>query len=327
MKRGLWIAIAVGIVLILIGVVVILMFVPLGPGLSTLSPDRTITPAGADESSGTLDTPVTSEIQASTTPSEGGCASGVTTFMVLGESLPPRGTDAIRLVRVDFDNKRVDILSIPSELWVATPGLADSGISAATLNDVYSQGKTLVTGNDQARMLAAASLFADTLKANFGYTPEHYLVIKEEAFSEFVDALDGVDVTLPVAVDGRKEGKGYFPAGFQHLTGAMALNLVRITGTTEWERFDRQELIIQAIYQSMLIPENWDRLPALVEAFHENVLTDLSVTQILEVSCVFNQPGVVVTQEQTGPELVIISGETMLPRPELGQYILQTVGK
>jgi LCP family protein required for cell wall assembly len=327
MKRGVWIAIAVGIVLILVGVVVILMYVPLGPGLSILSPASTLPPTEGPLASGDSATPTTPVVAATITPPGSGCGSGSMTIMALGESQPPRGTDAIRLVRVDFDLKRIDILSLPSELWVATPGLAGSGIGGATLNQVYLQGKTIATGDDQARMLAAVNLFAGTLQANFGYTPEHYFVIKQAAFAEFVDALNGVDVVLPVAVDGRAEGFGYFPAGTQHLTGAMALNLVRINAAGEWERFDRQELVIQAVYQSLLTPQNWDRLPALVEAFHENIFTDLSVAQMLEVSCILSQPGVVVNQEQVGPELVTMSGQTMLPRVELSQYILQMVGK
>jgi anionic cell wall polymer biosynthesis LytR-Cps2A-Psr (LCP) family protein len=142
-----------------------------------------------------------------------------------------------------------------------------------------------------------------------------------------VDALNGVDVVLPAAVDGRAEGMGYFPAGPQHLTGAMALDLVRISMAGERERSDRQELIIQAVYQSLMTPKNWDRLPALIEASHDNIFTDLSVNQILGVSCILDQSGVVVNQQQVGPELVVFSGQSMLPRPELSQYILQTVGK
>jgi anionic cell wall polymer biosynthesis LytR-Cps2A-Psr (LCP) family protein len=176
-------------------------------------------------------------------------------------------------------------------------------------------------------MLAAVNLFASTLQSNFEYVPEHYFVIKQTTFSKFVDALDGVDVVLPAAVDGRAEGKNYYEAGAQHLNGAMALDLVRINVDGEWARFDRQELIIQAIYQALLTPQNWNRLPAIIDTFHDNVLTDLSTTQMLEISCILNQPGVEVNQEQISPDLLTLSGQTMLPGPELGHYILDVVGK
>ncbi len=317
MKRGVWIAIAVGIVLILILIVVVLMFVRLGPKLSLAGPTPTFTPYDAPPV-GAVSTVI---------PSGSACRTGSMVFMALGESQPPRGTDAIRLVRVDYDNKRIDILALPSELWVATPGLADRGIGGATLNDVYLKGKTFASGDDRARMLAAVNLFGSTLQANFGYTPEHYFVIKQAAFADFINALGGVDVVLPVVVDGRSEGFGYFPAGAQHLTGAMALDLVRIDNKGIWDRFDRQELIIQAVYQSLLTPRNWDRLPYLVDVFHDNILTDFSVSQMLDVSCILNQPGVVVNQELVGPELLIPSGQVFLPAPGLGSYILQLVGK
>ncbi len=319
MKRGVWIAISVGIVLILIAVVVILMFVPLGPAISLVNKTSTASPAPAGEQQAT--------VESTATTSESRCETGSLGFMALGESLPPRGTDGIRLVRVDYDSKTINILSLPSELWVGTPGLADQGISSTTLNNVYLQGKNLASGDDRERMEAAVNLFAATLQVNFGYTPEHYFVIKQAAFAEFIDALGGIDVILPVEVDGRAEDKGYFPAGFQHLTGAMALDLVRISAASEWARLDRQELIIQAIYQTLLTPENWVRVPDLVETFHDQIFTDLSVSQMLEVSCILNETGVVVNQLQAGPDLVVVSGSTLLPRVELGAYILQTVGK
>jgi LCP family protein required for cell wall assembly len=315
MKRGFWIAIAVGIVLILI--VVVLMFVRLGPKLSLVAPTPTAIPTEA--------APV--EPVSTVIPSGSACRTGTMVFMALGESQPPRGTDAIRLVRVDYDHKRIDVLALPAQLWVATPGLAARGMRSTTLSNVYLQGKNLAAGDDRARMLSAVNLFGSTLQSNFGYTPEHYFVIKQAAFADFINALGGVDVVLPVVVDGRSEGFGYFPAGAQHLTGAMALDLVRIDNTGIWDRFDRQELIIQAVYQSLLTPQNWDRLPYLVGAFHDNILTDFSVSQMLDVSCILNQPGVVVNQELVGPELLIPSGRVFLPAPGLGSYILQLVGK
>ncbi|MBN2387853.1 MAG: LCP family protein [Anaerolineales bacterium] len=322
MKTGAWIIIAVGIVLILILVVVIVMFVPLGPEISVSRPTETMasTPIVA-----TPALPATPTLLAPVVARD--CGSGTMLIMFLGESQPPRGADAIRLVRVDFDQNRIDGLSLPSELWVATPGLSARGVSVATLNQVYVYGRNQATGDERTRTAAAVSLLANTLQANYSYMPEHYFVIRQAAFAEFVDALNGVDVVLPVAVDGRAEGLGYFPAGAQHLNGAMALNLVRISGPEGWEHFDRQEMVIEAVYSSAMTPQNWDRIPALIDAFYGNVLTDLSVNQILDISCVLHQPGVVVTQQQVGPELVIYSGENMFSRSELRQYILQTVGK
>jgi anionic cell wall polymer biosynthesis LytR-Cps2A-Psr (LCP) family protein len=327
MKRGIWIAIAVGIVLILVGVVVILMFVPLGPAITALNPAGTPTKTIVAQAPGLPTTPTAQVAEATITPSQSRCGSGSMSFLVLGESQPPRGTDAIRLVKVDFDRKRIDVLSLPSELWVSTPGLNTAGIGGATLNQVYLQGKSIASGDDRARMLAAVNLFAGTLQANFGFTPDHYFVLKQATFSEYVDTLNGVDVILPVAVDGRVKGLGYYPAGSQHLSGAMVLDLVRIPATTEQEWIDRQELVIQAVYQSLMTPKNWDRLPALVKDVHDDIITDLSVNQMLDISCILKQPGVVVSQVQVGSELMNINGQNLLPRPELGQYILETVGK
>ncbi len=347
MKRGIWIAIAIGLVLILIGVVVILMYIPLGPALTNkntaytptvVSAEYTLTPSLVTETippvnatlSPTVDfspTPTLLTAVASATSEGSSCGTGSMTVLALGEGVQSHGADAIRLVRVDFDNKRIDLLSLPSNLWVKTPGLSSAGIREATLSNVYFLGKTRAQGEERLKIFAAVDLLAKTLQANFGYLPDHYFVLNEAAFSEFVDALDGVDVTLPAPVDGRPEGVGKYPAGRQHLNGQEALDLVRLISTNETDMINRQELIIQAVYQSLMTPQNWVRLPALVDAFHNNVFTDFSVTQLLEVSCVLNQTGVVVNQVQVGTQLLVIRGNQTRPGPGLGTYILELVGK
>ncbi|MCJ7734706.1 MAG: hypothetical protein MUP11_09165, partial [Anaerolineales bacterium] len=37
--------------------------------------------------------------------------------------------DSIRLVRIDFQAKRVDVVAMPRDLWVDIPGIATSGVS------------------------------------------------------------------------------------------------------------------------------------------------------------------------------------------------------
>ncbi len=326
MKRGIWIAIAVGLILILIGVTVVIMFVPLGPALDILRGKASLTPT---QEVVLISPPTSDPANAAVTalPTNAACGSGITTFLALGESQPPRGADAIRLIRVDFDRKRIDVLSLPADLYVNTPGLAATGTGGATLNQVYLQGKTAASGNDREKMIAAVNLFASTVQSDFGFTPDHYFVIKQDIFSEYIDDLGGLDVVLPLAVNGSGVRMGNFPAGAQHVTGAQALDLVRIPAANNRELFDRQEIVVEAIYETILTPANWDRLPAFIADVHDDILTDLSVNQLLQISCVLKQPGMIVNQTQVEASLLTYNGNVMLPAPGLASYILLTVGK
>ena len=240
--------------------------------------------------------------------------------MLIGESTPPRGADAFRLVRVDFYQKQVDGLALPPELWLNTPALSGQGIGGLDLNGIYLKGKSSATGDERSRMAAGASLLAATLQSNFGYTPDHYVVIKQPAFADYIDHLGGLNVTMPYAF-------AAFPAGAQHLTGGMALDLFRMPGASEWERMGRQKLILQAIYVSVMDPKNFTQIPALISTLYSDILTDLSLKQILDVSCILKQPGLVYNQQVVGPDLVVSASQGLLPRTNLGAYILQTAGK
>lgn len=261
------------------------------------------------------------------------------TFLVLGESspedVPPRGTDAIRLAKVNFDANQVVILALPADLWVNTPALNGYDIGGARLTIVYYEAKRHFSGMERDKMVEATSIFAQTLDSNFGFFPEHYLVIKQQTLADVVDTLGGIDITLPVAVDGRAENFGYFPAGAQHLSGPQVRDFVRIltpagdSTPTEAERFERQDLVLQAILKALLQPRNWDQIPSLVDLFQQDVVTDLSPKQILDLACLMNQHGLVIRQLAVGPELLVSgSHQELLPNGNLlKDFIIQNVGK
>jgi LCP family protein required for cell wall assembly len=366
MKSKYWLRIGGGLILWTIVIGLFLIYRPLGPGLppvpATPSPqspdappaglqalqasDLSVASVGSEAAAIGEPTPSITLPPASSEPTGVGFAAngvcgetGSMTFLILGESSPednpPHGADAIRLAKVDFDHQQIHILGLPPTLWVTTSSLASQGLGGAELTTAYYESKQLTPGSEQEKMSAAVAVIAQALEANFGFTPDHYLDVKETTFADALNALGGIDITLPSGLDGRPEGFEYFPAGSQHLNGSQALDFVRILqpagagSPDEWQRMGRQDLALQALRQALISPQNWTKIPALVGIFQQDILTDLSVRNILDLACLMNQPGIQIQEEAVDPTLSSqgAGGELVPNTASVAQFIASRVGK
>ncbi len=135
--------------------------------------------------------------------------------------------DVIRLVRVDFVNPKVTVLEFPRDLWVEIPDIADNinGQDHEKLNQAYLYGNRGFGYTDDPAQ--GPGLLARTLTLNFGTSIDHYAAVNMQTFVKLVNSVDGIDVTLPEAVDGRTADdtnkRLLFPSGTHHLDGTRAL--------------------------------------------------------------------------------------------------------
>ena len=198
--------------------------------------------------------------------------------------------DVIRIVQVDFVTPRVNVLSLPRDLWVEIPGLEEKyGITHGKLNQAYfygSPGMQYYQGPG-----GGAGLLALTLELNFGLRVDHYGVVHMRAFTRMVDAVGGIDVYLPNEVDGRPfednpEDMGYFPAGQQHLNGEQALRFARIRKRySDFVRMDNQNRVICALKEKITSPAVLPKIPEIIGALQDSVLTDLTPQQLAQMAC------------------------------------------
>jgi LCP family protein required for cell wall assembly len=189
--------------------------------------------------------------------------------------------DVIRAVRVDFVDPGVAILAFPRDLWVAIPGLEDlRGKTHGRANQAY------FFGNLYRLPGGGPTLLAQTLYDNFGLISNHYLAINMTVFTRAVDTLGGIDLYIPLPVDGRTQGLSYFEAGWHHLGGAEALKFSRIRlPDSEWHRQRRQNEVLLALRKQVLKPQNLVKLPSLAASTIDDILTDLSLADIAQLSC------------------------------------------
>jgi LCP family protein required for cell wall assembly len=201
--------------------------------------------------------------------------------------------DVIRIVRVDFVNARVTILTFPRDLWVEIPDIADNinGQDHEKLNQSYLYGNPGFGYYEGPG--AGPGLMARTLALNFGVVPERYIGVNMRTFENIVNAVGGIDLYLPKAVDGRTEEdrakRLVFPSGQHHLNGPQALTLARIRIDGVFDRMDNQNLVMCALKEKLTSPKVITSIPSLIASFKDNVQTDLTPEQLTQLACIGTQ--------------------------------------
>jgi LCP family protein required for cell wall assembly len=194
-------------------------------------------------------------------------------------------TDVMRAVRVDFLAQRVTTLEFPRDLWVAIPGIEHNlKTDHQKLNTAYAYGSPDF----------GPGLLARTLDLNFGLKVDHYIVANMNVFAEVVDALGGLDVTIPPGgIDGRtssdRSDRLVFPEGLRHLNGEQALTLARMRKGSVFARAEHQNMVMCALRKKIESPEILLRLPAIINTFMNNIQTDLTPDQISQLACLSTQ--------------------------------------
>lgn len=209
-----------------------------------------------------------------------------------GDYATPTRTDAIMLVRVDFQKHTVSLFSIPRDVYVALPNLGAAGITEGRINTAYVYGEVYgVPGG-------GATELKETITLNFGIRVDRYLLVNFGAFVSTVDALGGIDVDVPKAIYDptfpADEGSGYItldiPAGVNHFDGAQALRYARTRHQDDdYHRVQRQQQVLLAVYDKLLRAENLPSLPGLLTNLQTSVRTDLSATELAVLSCLTPQ--------------------------------------
>jgi len=288
---------------------------PLGPSLqlSTVTPLQmpatwTPNPVSTGMLSSTPETFSVSPIPLSPTsnPVTGMCG-GPAVMNILAVGTDARGdhynyglADVIRLIRVNFVNPKVTVLEFPRDLWVEIPDIADNldGQDHERLNQAYLYGNPGFGYTDDPAQ--GPGLLARTLTLNFGTNIDHYAAVNMRTFEKIVNAVGGIDVSLPETVDGRTaedtNKRLVFDEGTHHLDGTRALTLARIRIEGTFARADNQNRVLCALRDKLTSPDVITDIPELIQSFQGAIQTDLSPAQLGQLACIGTQlqPGNIV---------------------------------
>lgn len=182
-------------------------------------------------------------------------------LLILGIDRAPRRSfvgrsDSIILMRTDWREPYVGMLSIPRDLWVEVPGEGPDRINAA---HYIAELKAPGTGGVAAK---------DTVSAAFGVPVHYYLRLRFQGLRAVVNAMGGVPISLP-------EPMGGLPAGDHHLDGKAAIQFLRHrSNDDDFARMGRGQLFIRAVARQALKPATWPELPGAISKAMEVIEGD-----------------------------------------------------
>ena len=200
----------------------------------------------------------------------------------------PYLTDSIMLLSLQPADRQAIMVSLPRDLYVKIPALPRNGAMLGKLNGAYAIGtehadypnvrsewKTDTGGGD----LAAATVSQLT-----GQPIDYWIGVDFKAFRDVVNALGGVRVDVPTALDDPFFPQGettgmmhiHFNPGWQAMDGERALEYARSRETTsDFDRSRRQQLIMLAVRQRVFSLNAVPKLFSLMSALQDNVRTNL----------------------------------------------------
>jgi LCP family protein required for cell wall assembly len=116
-------------------------------------------------------------------------------------------SDTLMLVHIAASHNRVQVVSLPRDSWVNIPGNGMNKINAAI-------------------GIGGPALMVKTVEQATGLIINDYVEIDFLGFVKVIDALGGVDICLPYAVDDSYSGL-HLSAGVHHVDGVTALEFAR----------------------------------------------------------------------------------------------------
>ena len=204
-----------------------------------------------------------------------------------GEAFISR-TDTMMLVSLDPVTESASILSIPRVLYVLIPGRGRDRINTAF---VYGS-----TGNNPA---GGAALAMQTVEYNLGVPINHYMLVDFSAVINGIDAVGGIDVYVPVAINDPTYpdmNYGFDPlfiaSGLQHFDGATALKYARTRHQdNDFGRAMRQQQVVLAVRQKVAALGFTGMIAqagALYQQVENGIRTDLSLEQMIRLATAVN---------------------------------------
>jgi LCP family protein required for cell wall assembly len=192
--------------------------------------------------------------------------------------------DVIRVVRVDFSNRKVSVLEFPRDLWVEIPYISDelNGQDHEKLNQAYLYGQPgdgFAYWDDPS---LGPGLLALTMNLNFGVVTDHYISVNMRTFVNVVNAVDGIDINIPNRDYADSTG---LPIGEHHLNGDQALKVARSREEGVFARVDNQNLVLCSLRDKLASPSTVTKIPELLTSFQDNIMTDMTPEQLSQLAC------------------------------------------
>lgn len=197
-------------------------------------------------------------------------------ILVLGidnEGDEPGRSDTIILVSANMDTHQVSIISIPRDTRVSL-----SGVGLTKITHANAVGE--IKGSVYEGSLESVKAVSDLLGVSINY----YVKVNFRGFQKVVDALGGVDVSLPNNVNDNSSNL-HLSAGEHHLSGEEALKLAQARYDLPRGDFDRQQnqfYILQGLANQLLDPSHISELPKILKVIRQDLVdTNMAISEMV----------------------------------------------
>jgi LCP family protein required for cell wall assembly len=210
---------------------------------------------------------------------------------------PGQRSDTVMLVRVVPSARRMEILSIPRDLWVDIPG-----VGASKINSAFDSGPALLI---------------ETIQKEVGIPINHFVELNFDSFRDITDAVGGVKVWFPTPARDPYSLLSIPNAGCVLLTGNQALGFARSRhytyyqdgqwiqqGLSDLARIQRQQMFVKKMIEKAE-SEFTDpaALNGVIGGVTKNLIVDkgFSSTEMIELALDFHSADVAGIPTETLP--------------------------
>lgn len=189
-------------------------------------------------------------------------------------------SDVMIVCAVNFDENRVDLISIPRDTYGKIPGVSGIYKLNASLNcgtDGTNYGIDCKNGEGFEKVCETAEWMLG------GINVDYYYAVTMESVKELIDAVGGVEYDLEGDFD---NGGRYYKKGLQHMDGQACLDYMRVRkgghgslATGDINRVNRQKNILVALFKSVKEKNLIPRIPEILSAFTGALYTNCTAEQ------------------------------------------------
>lgn len=230
-------------------------------------------------------------------------------------------TDSMMVISMMPGDNATTLISVPRDLWVQVP--PGSG-QYAKINAAYQDGINSGFGGLSPGREAGGAEAARKVSDVLGISVPYWLTIDFHGFRDLVDALGGVDITVPTAFTARYPRNDnpaidpgwktiHFATGTQHMNGEQAIEYARaryvlapLSEGTDFARASRQQILIRAILSRARQPSAWPGITGATDALQRSLYTNLSLADL----ALFAQKLDLNSAQRVGLQDVLVNGQS-----------------
>ena len=202
------------------------------------------------------------------------------TFLIYGKDSGVN-VDTIMVAAFDGETNQAYLISLPRDTRVDV----DRRTGLKKLSASYAFGQAQGRGH-----AGGIERLMNEVSTLIGFRPDFYIGVDERAFIRLIDAIGGVEVTVPFHMrydDPYQNLHINLAPGTRVLNGQQAIHFARFRmanegyrGVTDFQRVEHQQQIIAAAVQELLSPRTIMLVPELINIYRDTVTTNLSTLEI-----------------------------------------------